>query len=91
MNLHTVLDVPATNEASAAGMGIFGVELDSQECWYHDGFWGTLAVTCPDAGITIALSFNQAQFGTDFDGQTILRQLMAIAGAPCPIQRASSS
>jgi D-alanyl-D-alanine carboxypeptidase len=76
--LQTMLDIPATNDETAAGMGIFRIQLAGQECWYHDGFWGTFVATCPDADVTLALSFDQAQPGDDFDSRALLDQLFAI-------------
>jgi D-alanyl-D-alanine carboxypeptidase len=36
---------------STAGLGVFPASTGSIDCWYHDGLWGVLALTCPGAAL----------------------------------------
>lgn len=72
-----VFDDPATfdlmSQVSAAGSGdgaasgIYRVDLDDQPCWYHEGFWGVIALTCPALDITVVRTINQAQPDDGYD------------------------
>jgi len=75
--LRDMLGKPNPTRVSEAGMGIFSVQVGRENCWGHSGFWGTTAVHCPDAGVTIAIAVNQAE---DFDrpSQRFLGKLLAI-------------
>jgi D-alanyl-D-alanine carboxypeptidase len=58
--LGTMLGRPNATRPSDLGMGIFPESIGREACWHHDGFWGTSVVHCPRAGITIAVTVNQA-------------------------------
>ncbi|MDX1991389.1 MAG: alpha/beta fold hydrolase [bacterium] len=62
--LETMLTIPETNrgvqDGMDAGMGIFRISGDGLTCWTHGGFWGVIALYCPDLDIAIARSINQA-------------------------------
>ncbi len=58
--LDTMLEIPATNTDTGAGMGIFRIDAAGNTCWSHSGFWGTFVLTCPQIDVTIAASWNQA-------------------------------
>ena len=58
--LDTMLEIPASNAESGAGMGIFRIDIAGNTCWSHSGFWGTFVTTCPQIDVTIAASWNQA-------------------------------
>lgn len=38
---------------SGYGMGLFTRQVAGETCYEHSGFWGTLAVHCPDSGVTV--------------------------------------
>ncbi len=67
--LALMTEVPDTN----LGLSEFGIQLGDGAgglyrldlgplgtCWSHRGFLGTIAVTCPDAGATVAVTTNTA-------------------------------
>jgi D-alanyl-D-alanine carboxypeptidase len=62
--LDTMLNIPQTNlgaqEGMDAGMGIFRISGGGLTCFTHGGFWGVIALYCPDLDIAIARSINQA-------------------------------
>src|SRR3954453_16379726 len=62
--LRTMLGKPDSRRPSDLGMGIFAESVGRATCWHHDGFWGTTVLDCPRAGVTIAITVNQAD---DFD------------------------
>jgi D-alanyl-D-alanine carboxypeptidase len=80
--LDTMLDVPASNTAGGAGMGIFRVDVGGNTCWSHSGFWGTFVLTCPQVDVTLAASWNQATPGPDFDAERLLRRGFELATTP---------
>jgi D-alanyl-D-alanine carboxypeptidase len=62
--LRTMLGKPRSTRPTGLGMGIFAESIGRENCWHHDGFWGTTVLHCPRAGVTIAITVNQAE---DFD------------------------
>ncbi|MDQ3410529.1 MAG: beta-lactamase family protein [Chloroflexota bacterium] len=42
------------------GMGLFGQGWHGFRCWQHTGYWGSLAVACPEIELTIGLMLFQA-------------------------------
>jgi hypothetical protein len=36
------------------------VRLGSERCFGHHGFWGVLALACPDSGVAVSMSVNQS-------------------------------
>ena len=67
--LDMMLDMPASNAGPQAGMGIFRLYVEGNECWSHAGFWGTFVLTCPDLDVTIA-----ASLGTGDARRTVQRR-----------------
>jgi hypothetical protein len=69
---------PAFHRASVSAT-TRSCQLKSEEpdCWNNSGFWGSDAVYCPDAGLTIGRSVNQALDG-DFDGEALERRVAEI-------------
>jgi len=59
--LRTMLGKPQPMRPGDLGMGIFGESIGKESCWHHDGFWGTTVLHCPSAGVTIAITVNQAE------------------------------
>ena len=55
-----MLGKPRPVQPGELGMGIFGESIGRESCWHHDGFWGTTVLHCPRAGVTIAITVNQA-------------------------------
>jgi D-alanyl-D-alanine carboxypeptidase len=53
---------PQSLEAMHAGyaMGLFVREHAGETCYEHSGFWGTLAVYCPDSGVTVTAAVTDA-------------------------------
>ncbi len=43
------------------GMGLFGQDWHGFRCWQHTGYWGSLAVACPEIELTIGLMLFQAK------------------------------
>ena len=80
--LDLMLEIPASNAATGAGMGIFRIDVDGNTCWSHSGFWGTFVATCPQIDVTIAASWNQAMPGSDFDSERVLGRAFELASGP---------
>ncbi len=80
--LATMLEIPASNTETGAGMGIFRIDVAGNTCWQHSGFWGTFVATCPQIDVTIAASWNQAMPDQDFDAERVLRRAFELATAP---------
>jgi D-alanyl-D-alanine carboxypeptidase len=59
-SLDTMLEAPAAAGADDTGMGIFRRRIERLDCWGHSGFWGSDAVHCPEAELTIVRTVNQA-------------------------------
>lgn len=63
--LDTMLTIPQSNIDLPGGedgaMGIFRLSGEELNCWFHPGFWGVLAMYCPDLDVAIARSINQAE------------------------------
>lgn len=78
--LATMLEIPPTNTDAGMAMGLIRQEVAGEECWGFSGFWGTFALTCPGAGVTFAVSIDQAFPGDDFDGDALLAGLAGVAG-----------
>ena len=77
--LDTMLEIPATNAESRAGMGIFRIDVAGNTCWSHSGFWGTFVATCPQIDVTVAASWNQAMPAPDFDAERVLGRAFELA------------
>jgi D-alanyl-D-alanine carboxypeptidase len=61
------------------GLGVSLASIRGYRCFGHGGFWGVLALTCPEAGITVA------GMVTDASGQSALKdQLGAMAWMTLP-------
>ena len=41
-------------------MGLFEDSFVDVQCWGHIGFWGSSAFYCPELGLTMAGTLNQA-------------------------------
>ena len=79
--LDAMLEVPVTNEADGAAAGLFlTVDPELGRCWSHAGFWGSFAITCPEADVTIGLSVFQASPNPPFDGAGLLADVVALVG-----------
>lgn len=78
--LDTMLEIPASNGESGAGMGIFRVDLGGNTCWQHSGFWGTFVLTCRQIDITVAASWAQAAY-PDFDSESVFRRVLELTTA----------
>lgn len=50
----------APGTAGVAAAGLYRGEIGGVPCWFHDGFWGTVAITCPAIDLTITRSYQQA-------------------------------
>ena len=73
-----MLDVPDIS-AEGGAMGIFRTDVAGHTCWYHDGFWGSIAISCPDVDVTAAVSIGQAH-ADDYDSNALLQQVFTVAG-----------
>jgi D-alanyl-D-alanine carboxypeptidase len=63
---------PRSPESNGYGMGLFRSTVGGQTGLGHSGFWGTMAMVFPDAGVTIAVAItDQGEF----------RQSNAVMGA----------
>jgi len=45
---------------SGYAMGLFTRAFAGETCYEHSGFWGTLAVYCPDSGVTVTAAVTDA-------------------------------
>jgi D-alanyl-D-alanine carboxypeptidase len=59
-SLDAMLQEPEADGADGTGMGIFRRRIEGVTCWGHHGFWGSDAVHCPEAELTIVRTVNQA-------------------------------
>jgi len=50
-SLSTMLDADAS-------MGIFAETFHGMRCWEHEGFWGSLALYCPDRKLAVSVTLN---------------------------------
>ena len=57
---------PGAAEREAA-LGLFGQRWNTLPSWYHTGYWGSFAMVCPAAGVTLALMYFQAQISPASD------------------------
>ena len=58
--------IPAVSTADQAAMGVMRTESKTGlVCWWHGGFWGAVAITCPALGLTIALTGVEAPEDND--------------------------
>jgi D-alanyl-D-alanine carboxypeptidase len=80
--LDMMLDIPSSNAGSQAGMGIFRLYVEGNECWSHGGFWGTFVLTCPDLDVTIAASWGQALPDAQFNAETVFQRAFQLATSP---------
>jgi D-alanyl-D-alanine carboxypeptidase len=76
--LATMLEIPASNAAEQAGMGIFRHDLAGATCWGHAGFWGNLVLTCPEVDVTVATSILQDEPGPGYDEDAILLEAFEV-------------
>lgn len=63
-----MLTVPNTNLGQAefgilfgdGAHGIYRIDIGGQVCWSHRGVLGTVAMACPDAGVSLVVTTNTA-------------------------------
>lgn len=79
-SLERMTELDPTVEPNAA-MGLFATTTDgSTPCWYHEGLWGLVVITCPSVDITIARSWNQATPDAGYDpNDAVLATLRVLA------------
>jgi D-alanyl-D-alanine carboxypeptidase len=76
-------DDPSRGYAMGIGRRVIG----GWTCWGHGGYWGTMAVSCPEAGLTIAVTMNRSP-DDRFDPSAVINQVVALvhpllsSGAP---------
>jgi D-alanyl-D-alanine carboxypeptidase len=66
--LATMLEIPNTNVAREefgillgdGAHGVYRMDVADQTCWSHRGFLGVIALACPEAGVSVALTTNTA-------------------------------
>jgi len=66
--LGRLLSVPDTNRAQEefgivlgdGAHGVYRMDIGGQTCWSHRGFLGTIALSCPDAGVSLVVTTNTA-------------------------------
>lgn len=57
-------------------MYLFHAEIEGEEWWGHDGWWGTTAYTCPRLDLTVVAGHQQAYMPKDFDRMTVIAEAM---------------
>ncbi len=76
--LRTMLTTAPTGEPSLrAGMGIFRTSIEGSACWWHSGFWGSVALYCPEHKLAVSANTNAAT--TDRSAPTELDDAIALA------------
>ncbi len=79
--LDSMLVVPPQSVGSdpsrGYGMGIGRRVIGGLTCWGHSGHWGTMAVSCPDAGLTIAVTMNRSYDGP-FDPEVVIARVVSL-------------
>lgn len=57
--------------------GLFIASDGERPCFFHEGFWGVLALTCPDLDLTIARSWMQAVPAEGWTENDLLLEIVA--------------
>jgi D-alanyl-D-alanine carboxypeptidase len=76
--LMTSIVAPDTGGAAAAG--VYRSAINDVPCWLHDGFWGTMAITCPAIDLTITRSYQQADPDDAWDPNDLLLSVVRELG-----------
>lgn len=71
--------VPVGHGDSAAGMGIFPGTVAGTTCWWHNGFWGSAVLYCPDHRLAVAVTINA--YSTDDSAPGAMTDAAALATA----------
>jgi len=81
--LDTMLTIPpvSANQDPPYGMGISRYQIDEHLCWGHSGFWGLIALACPDDGFAVAVSVNDAMPGDDIEFLADARRILDLLDA----------
>ncbi|MEO8451664.1 MAG: serine hydrolase domain-containing protein [Gemmatimonadota bacterium] len=61
-------------------MGIGRRHLGTLTCWGHGGYWGSVAVSCPTADITVAITVNRSP-DPAVDGAALVRRIIELVEA----------
>jgi D-alanyl-D-alanine carboxypeptidase len=56
--LRTMLTLVPTGNDDAVGMGIFLRRIEGITCWWHNGFWGSVVLYCPQRRLAVAVTVN---------------------------------
>ncbi|MGH2631655.1 MAG: serine hydrolase domain-containing protein [Actinomycetota bacterium] len=83
----TLVDVPLAegvgdpDDPSTAAMFLFRAEVGGETWWGHEGFWGTIAYTCPARDVTIVAGNQRSGMPKGFDRMSIVGEAFELAGA----------
>ncbi|ADJ45339.1 beta-lactamase class C [Amycolatopsis mediterranei S699] len=88
--LRTMLTLVPAADGDGAGMGIFPRRIEGMTCWWHNGFWGSAVLYCPQRRLAVAVTVNA--FTADRTTPTALADAVALAtaaskSAPGPVKR----
>ena len=61
--MQTPTQEPAEAGEHAYGNGLYIYGYADETCYGHDGFWGLIAIHCPNSDLTIALGYTQVNNG----------------------------
>jgi D-alanyl-D-alanine carboxypeptidase len=79
--LRTMLDIPSINTGGYA-VGIGRLDISGNTCWSHSGFWGTTVISCPELGVTAAVSAGQNNVFDRAEMDSIFMAAFAVGGVP---------
>jgi D-alanyl-D-alanine carboxypeptidase len=77
--LRTMLTLVPTANGDGAGMGIFPRRIEGITCWWHNGFWGSAVLYCPQRRLAVAVTVNA--FTADRTTPSALADAVALATA----------
>jgi len=77
--LRTMLTLVPTGNDDGAGMGIFPRRIEGTTCWWHNGFWGSAVLYCPQRRLAVAVTVNA--FTADRTTPSALADAVALATA----------
>jgi D-alanyl-D-alanine carboxypeptidase len=67
-------------DSPQAAAGIYRTTIAGTTCWLHTGFWGVLALTCPQLDVTVARTLNQSSTEPTYDDSALVEQILMALG-----------
>lgn len=86
----TLVDVPLADgvgeedDPSSAAMFLYRAEVGGETWWGHEGFWGTIAYTCPARDVTIVAGNQRSGMPDGFSRTTIVAEAFELVSGSRP-------